>query len=391
MFKIQVFDRISESGLKLFSAGHYHIANDNAEPDAILLRSHNLHEYSFPNSVKAVGRAGAGVNNIPVDKLSQRGIPVFNTPGANANAVKELVLAGLLLACRNICSAWDFVRQLPADETSMQQAVEKGKKQFVGQELPGKTLGVIGLGAIGVKVANAALSLGMKVIGYDPAITVERAWQLSSGVGQAANLDELASRCDFITVHVPYSKATHHLINDNLIKKMKSNVVLLNFARHGIIDDTALKAALNNKKIQGYVCDFPSPEFQNNPSVITLPHLGASTFEAEENCAVMIVEQISDYLENGNIKNSVNLPDVVMPRAEGFRLAIVNANVPNMVGQISTHLADAKLNILDMLNKSRGDLAYTLLDVHAAIPDALRQKIAAIQGVHSVRTIDKIS
>jgi D-3-phosphoglycerate dehydrogenase len=387
MFKILTLNSISVKGLERLPRDKYEVASEIQHPDAILLRSYKMHDMEIPASLKAVGRAGAGVNNIPVDKLSKLGIPVFNAPGANANAVKELVLAGMLLACRNICQAWDFSRHLQGDDATLNKLVEEGKKNFAGFELPGRTLGVIGLGAIGREVANMALALGMKVIGFDPGITVQGAWKLSSNVQQAASVDELIGKSDFISLHVPLSGATRHLINAQRFKLMKTGVVLLNFAREGIIDDPALDEAIKTGKVYAYVCDFPSNLFKNNPRVIALPHLGASTAEAEDNCAVMVAEQVSDFLENGNIKNSVNYPEVIMPRNEGYRIAIANANVPNMVGQISTALAKAGLNIVDLLNKSRGDYAFTLADAASAIPESVIKEIRAIEGVLSVRTL----
>jgi len=341
----------------------------------------------IPETLKAVGRAGAGTNNIPVEAMSARGIPVFNAPGANANAVKELVLAGMLLASRNLCQAWAFARGLEGDDAAINKAVEAGKKNFAGFELPGRTLGVIGLGAIGVLVANAALSLGMRVVGYDPQITVRRAWQLSSSVEQADSVDALLAKSDFVTCHVPLVDATRNLINADRFGLMRQGAVLLNFARSGIIDDAAAVAALDAGRLYAYVCDFPGNLLKDHPRVVTLPHLGASTREAEENCAVMVADQVRDYLEEGTVRNSVNFPEVIMPRAGGYRMAVVNANVPNMLGQISTDLAKAGLNIIDMLNKSRGDLAYTLVDVETPIPPAVVDEIAGIDGVLAVRTL----
>lgn len=387
MFKIQTLNNISDIGLERLPRDLYEVSSDMQQPDAILLRSFKMHDMEIPATLRAVGRAGAGVNNIPVDKLSARGIPVFNAPGANANAVKELVIAGMLLACRNICQAWDFARTLKGDDATLNKLVEAGKKDFVGFELPGRTLGVIGLGAIGREVANAALALGMKVVGFDPGITVQGAWKLSSNVQQAANADELVAKADFISLHVPLADATRNLINAQRLQLMKKGVVLLNFAREGIIDVDALNAALNSGQVYAYVCDFPSNLFSDNKRVIALPHLGASTAEAEDNCAVMVAEQVRDFLENGNIHNSVNFPEVMMPRTEGQRIAIANANVPNMVGQISTAMARAGINIIDLINKSRGDYAYTLADIEGKIPDGVVQEIAKIGGVLSVRTL----
>jgi D-3-phosphoglycerate dehydrogenase len=334
-----------------------------------------------------VARAGAGTNNIPVAKLSQRGIPVFNAPGANANAVKELVLTGLFLAARNVCQAWGYVRSLEGDDHAVEKAVEQGKKKFVGYELPGKTLGVVGLGAIGVEVANAALGLRMKVLGYDPQITVQRAWQLSSGVEQALSLDDLFARSDMVTVHVPLNDHTRGLVNSSRIRLMPKGGAVLNFARSQIVDEPAVLAALDAGHLSAYVCDFPTNASRRHPKVVALPHLGASTGEAEENCAVMVAETLRDFLENGNVRNSVNFPEAVLPRVGDHRLAIANANVPNMVGQISTALATAGLNIADLLNKSRGDVAYTLIDTDAPIPAEVVTALQSIQGVLSARLV----
>lgn len=386
-FKILTLNTIAVSGLERFPRDRYEIASEIAHPDAVLVRSANMHDMELPDSVRAVARAGAGVNNIPVARLGGRGVPVFNAPGANANAVKELVLAAILLAYRNICQAWEFARGLQGDDEQIHRAVEAGKKQFAGFELPNRTLGVIGLGAVGVQVANAAQGLGMKVIGFDPDITVKRAWQLSSAVEQAASLDELFSRTDVVTVHVPLNEHTRHLVNANRIELMRKQGVLLNFAREGVVDEPAVLAELDAGKLYAYVTDFPRRELLAHPRVIVLPHLGASTQEAEENCAVMVAETLRDYLENGNVRNSVNFPEVVMPRAEGVRVCIANANVPNMVGQITTHLAQAELNIIDMLNKSRGDVAYTVVDVNNGVPDETLAKIRGIAGVLAVRVL----
>jgi len=387
MYKILTLNNISVAGLEHLPRESYEIASEIQHPDGVLLRSFKMHDMEIPASLKAVGRAGAGVNNIPVDKMSAKGVAVFNAPGANANAVKELVIAGMLIGCRNLCQAWDFARQLEGDDETISKQVEAGKKNFGGFELPGRTLGVVGLGAIGRYVANAALDLGMNVIGFDPGITVEGAWQLSSRVGKAGSIDELLPKVDFVTFHVPLVDATRHMVNADRLKTMRDNAVILNFARNGIIDDEAVSAALKQGKVYAYVCDFPSNLLKNHERVITLPHLGASTKEAEDNCAIMVAEQVRDYLENGNVKNSVNFPEVNMLRTEGHRMAIVNSNVPNMVGQISSALADKGLNIIDMLNKSRGDLAYTLIDIDKPADDALLNELSAIEGVLSVRMI----
>ncbi len=387
MYKILTLNNISVAGLERFPRDNYEIASEIQHPDAILLRSFNMHGMAIPDTLQAVGRAGAGVNNIPVAELSKRGIPVFNAPGANANAVKELVLAGMLLACRNICQAWDFARHLEGDDEAIHKQAEQGKKQFVGFELKGRTLGVIGLGAIGIKVANAALKLGMNVMGFDPDITVQSAWKLSSEVKQASSVEDILAHSDFVTFHVPLVESTRHMISLERIKHLKQGAVVLNFARHGIVDDAAVIQALEDGTLYAYVCDFTNNLLKNHPRVVTLPHLGASTKEAEDNCAVMVADEVRDYLENGNIRNAVNFPEVVMPRTEGVRVAIANSNVPNMVGQISTLMAQAGLNIIDLLNKSRGDLAYTLADVDREVPPDVLAGLRAIEGVLNVRVI----
>jgi len=386
-FKVLTLNNISVRGLERLPRDRYEVASEIGHPDAILLRSADMHEMDIPASVLAVARAGAGTNNVPVAKLSKRGVPVFNAPGANANAVKELVLAGLFLSARNICQAWGYVRSLEGDDHAIEAAVEKGKKKFVGHELPGRTLGVVGLGAIGVEVANAALGLRMKVLGYDPQITVQRAWQLSSGVEQALSLDDLFARCDVVTVHVPLMDATRGLVNEARLKLMRPGGVVLNFARAAIVDEAAVLAELDRGHLASYVCDFPTSTVKNHPKVVALPHLGASTGEAEENCAVMVADTLRDFLEHGNVRNSVNFPEAVLPRVGGNRVAIANENVPNMVGQISTCLAAANLNIADLLNKSRGNLAYTLIDTEAPILPEVLAKLRAIPGVLSARTL----
>jgi D-3-phosphoglycerate dehydrogenase len=387
MFKILTLNNISVRGLERLPRDRYEIASEILHPDAVLVRSADMHKMDIPPSVLAVARAGAGTNNVPVAALSQRGVPVFNAPGANANAVKELVLAALFLAARNVCQAWGYVRSLEGDDHAIEEAVEKGKKKFVGHELPGRTLGVVGLGAIGVEVANAALGLGMNVLGYDPQITVQRAWQLSSGVGQALSLDDLFSRCNVVSVHVPLNDHTRRLVNSTRLRLMPDGGAILNFARAQIVDEQAVLAELDTGRLAAYVCDFPTKAIKNHPKVVALPHLGASTGEAEENCAVMVAETLRDFLENGNVRHSVNFPEAVLPRAGRARLVIANANVPNMVGQISTALAEAKLNIADLLNKSRGDIAYTLLDTDARMPAEVVDKIRAIDGVLSARLV----
>lgn len=387
-YRILTLNQISARGLERLPRERYEIASGIDRPDAILVRSADMHAMSIPDSVLAVGRAGAGVNNIPVPVLSRRGVPVFTAPGANANAVKELVLASLFLAARNICQAWSFSRSLSGDDEAIDEAVEKGKKRFVGFELPGRTLGVVGLGAIGVEVANSALALNMRVLGYDPQITVQRAWQLSSSVEQALSLDDLFARADAVTVHVPLNDHTRGLVNEARLKLMKKGGVILNFSRAPIVDDKAVLAALDDGRLHAYVCDFPKSGLTEHPKVVTLPHLGASTGEAEENCAVMVADTVRDFLENGNVRNAVNFPEAVLPRAlNTSRLAIANSNVPNMVGQISTCLATAGLNIAELLNKSRGEYAYTLIDAEGPIAGALVQQIRGIDGVLSARVV----
>jgi len=388
-FKIQTLNNISSLGLERLPRSTYEVATEIANPDAVMVRSADMHKIEIAPSIKAIGRAGAGTNNIPVAAMSARGVPVFNAPGANANAVKELVLAGMLLAARNIAPALDFVKKLDGDDKAMHVAVEDGKKKFVGFELPSRSLGVIGLGAIGVKVANAAVELGMEVFGFDPAMTVNNAWKLDSRVKQALSVDDLVSKSQFISVHVPLLDATRGLINADRLKLMKKQGVILNFARAEIVDEKAVVEALAAGTLHGYVCDFPSNALKGNPKVLATPHLGASTGEAEDNCAVMVADQLRDFLESGNIRNSVNFPEAVMPMLPGkTRITIVNANVPNMVGQITTALAKHNLNIADLLNKSRGDIAYTLVDVDSAVPAAVAAEIGAINGVLNVRVID---
>lgn len=383
--RILTLNQISGAGLKRFPAGRYVVGGQVDNPDAILVRSQDMHGMDIPANVKAIGRAGAGTNNIPVAKMSLRGVPVFNAPGANANAVKELVIAGLLIASRNLVPAVRFVDGLQGDDKALHKLVEDGKKQFSGNELPRHTLGVIGLGKIGSLVADAAIKLGMNVLGYDPEITVDAAWSLPSQVRKAHSIEEVLKGSDYVTLHVPLLEVTRNLINAERIKLMKNGAILLNFSRDGIVDNAAVLAGLGGKRLRYYVCDFPAQVLQGNPHVVALPHLGASTREAEENCAVMVADQVREFLENGNILNAVNFPDVTMPRESPFRVGIANANVPNMVGQISTAMANAGLNIHNMLNKSKGDMAYTLVDVDSAVSTELAAVIAGIAGVLSVR------
>ena len=383
-YHILMLGQVSARGLKRFP--HNYVVSDQVnEPDAILVRSQNMHEMVIPSTVKAIARAGAGTNNIPVKKMSERGVPVFNAPGANANAVKELVIAGMLIAARNLLPATRFVAGLAGDDAVLDKQVEDGKKQFAGIELPKHTLGVIGLGRVGSLVADSAIKLGMQVLGYDPHITVDAAWSLPSQVKKANSIEEVLKAADFVTLHVPLMDATRKLISHERVKLMKSGAILLNFSRDGIVDNDAVLEALGTKRLKSYVCDFPAQKLAGHAGVIALPHLGASTREAEDNCAIMVVDELRDYLEHGNIQNAVNFPDVVMGREAPFRVGIANANVPNMLGQISTAMAEAGLNIHNMLNKSKGDMAYTLVDVDSAVPARVIERIAAVKGVLAVR------
>jgi D-3-phosphoglycerate dehydrogenase / 2-oxoglutarate reductase len=387
-FRILTLNNISMRGLERMPRETYEVSAQIGEPHAVMVRSADMHKLTIASSVLAVARAGAGVNNIPVDALSKRGIPVFNAPGANANAVKELVLSGLFLAARNICQAWVYTRGLSGDDRTLDTTVEANKKNYVGFELPGRTLGVIGLGAVGVLVANAAEALGMKVLGYDPQITVARAWQLNASVQQALSLDDLFARSDMISVHVPLLDATRGLVNAARLGLMRRGGTVLNFARAPIVNEQDMVAALNAGQLHSYICDFPTRALKDHPRAITLPHLGASTVEAEDNCAIMAADTLREFLEQGHIRNCVNFPEAVLPREVGsIRLAIANANVPNMVGQISTCLADAGLNIAELLNRSLREYAYTLIDAEGSADEALLQRIRAIDGVLSARLV----
>ncbi len=387
MFNIKTFNNISDKGLSRLPAEIYSVDPDIENPDAIILRSQNLQDMEIPSNLKAVGRAGAGTNNVPVEKLGAQGVVVFNAPGANANAVKELVIAGMLLACRNICQAWQYAANVEGSDAEQNKAVEAGKKKYVGYELPGRTLGVIGLGAIGVEIANVAVALGMRVVGFDPTITVKSAWRMSSDVEEMATIDELLKQADFITFHVPLIDATLDLLNAERIAGMKDGAVVLNFARHGVVNDDAVLAALESGKLNAYVCDFPAEKLKGNESVITLPHLGASTAEAEENCAMMVADQIKDFLENGNIKNSVNFPAVKLPRGGESRVALTHKNMPDMIAKISTAVGEAGYNIFHMRNESRSDLAYTLMDIECEIGEDLIEQFSAIEGVLKARKV----
>jgi D-3-phosphoglycerate dehydrogenase len=384
-FGILVINQISASGLSRLPAETYRVGKDVADPAAILVRSADLHAMAIPASVRAIGRAGAGTNNIPVEAMSQRGVPVFNAPGANANAVKELVLAGMLLAARQIAPALRFVATLDTAVADLDQAVERDKKAFAGYELAGQTLGIIGLGKIGCLVADAAIKLGMNVLGFDPDITVDAAWSLPSQVRRATSVNEVLKLAQFVTLHVPLVEATRHLVNDANIGLMRPGAVLLNFSREGVVSDSAVLDALAVHRLGQYVCDFPGAAIHGHAQVIALPHLGASTREAEDNCAVMVVDQLRDYLEHGNLCNAVNFPQVSMARESAYRVAIANANVPNMLGQISTAMAQAGLNIHNMINKSRGDMAYTLVDVDSPVLPEVQAGLIAINGVLAVR------
>ena len=387
MFKILTLNNIRVGGLERLARDKYEVASEMTQPDAILLRSANMHEYAIPKSLKAVGRAGAGVNNIPVAKMSAMGIPVFNTPGANANAVKELVVAGMLLSARNLGSAFEFTRKLTGSDKEIDEIVETQKKNFVGIELAGRTLGVIGLGAIGVRVANAALAMGMKVIGHDPHITVTNAWALQAEVKNMPSVSEVLASCDFATFHVPLSDETKHLLDARRLAKSRPGITILNFSRAGIVDEKALSEAILAGKVRAYVCDFPSNLLTNHDRVITLPHLGASTEEAEENCAVMAVEQIRDFLEQGTIRNTVNFPEMALPRSAGHRLLVANSNIPHMIERISAAVSKENLNIVDMLNRSRGEVACTLVDVERPVPQSVIDEISQITGVLSARVL----
>ena len=387
-FRVQTLNAISGAGLSRFPDDLYDVGGSLADPDALLVRSAKLHDTPIPESVLAIARAGAGTNNIPVAAMTERGVPVFNTPGANANAVKELVLAGLFIASRNLIPAARFAHTLQGDDAAITAAVEAGKKQFVGFELPGRTLGVVGLGAIGVQVSNAALGLGLNVVGFDPGISVEHAWHLSAEVERAESIEEVFRRADILTVHVPLIDATRGLVSTQRVALMKETAVLLNFARAEIVDTDAVVAALDEGTLGGYVCDFPSTLVHKHPRCISLPHLGASTREAERNCAMMAVDALRGFLEDGQVHNSVNFPEAVMARQEGtHRLVIVNRNVPNMVGQVSTIVARRGQNIANLLNKSRGELAVTLVDVEGGISAEVLDELRAIDGVMSARGI----
>ncbi|MGD8678725.1 MAG: 3-phosphoglycerate dehydrogenase family protein [Lysobacterales bacterium] len=389
MYRIKTYNAISEAGLGRFPSERYEVGPEVADPHAIVLRSHKLHGEPIPDRVIAVARAGAGVNNIPVEEYSHRGIVVFNTPGANANAVKELVIAGLLLASRRIWDGMNRVQELTdiSDAATMAKQLETEKKTFGGNELAGKTLGVVGLGAIGSMVANVGLELGMRVAGYDPALSVEAAWRLSSRVEKVDSLDALLRISDFVTLHVPAIKQTHHLIDAEALQRFKQGAKLLNFAREEIVDLGAVIPALNEGRLGGYISDFPVPELLGRPDTLLFPHLGASTREAEENCSVMAAEQLIDFLENGNIANSVNYPRTRMARNGGYRITFANDNVPRVLGTVLSVLAESDVNVIDMVNKSRNDMAYNIIDVESEPTPAIVAAISAAEGVMQVRVV----
>lgn len=387
MYKIQTLNNISEKGLELLPKDTYEVSNDCTNPDGILVRSAKMHGMELPASLKAIARAGAGVNNIPVEECSEKGIVVFNTPGANANGVKELVLAGLLLSSRKIVEGIQWTKSLKGQGSEVPKLVEKGKSEFAGPEILGKKLGVIGLGAIGVLVANAAHALGMDVQGYDPYMSIDAAWGLSRSVHRAVSLESLLSECDYITVHVPLLDETKNMLNKEKFALMKKGVRILNFSRGELVNNTDLIEAIKEGIVAAYVTDFPSEELIDVENIIAIPHLGASTPESEENCAMMAAEQLRNYLEHGNIKNSVNFPDCEMVRTTNYRTVVAHKNIRNMVGQITTILAHADINIMDMMNKSKKDWAYTVIDSDKKVEEDIVSKIKAIDGVVAVRTL----
>ncbi len=387
MFDVLTLNAISPRGLARLPKDRYRVSGDTPAPAAIIVRSFNLHDREIPPSVRAIGRAGAGVNNIPVKAMSARGIPVFNAPGANANAVKELVIAGLILGCRHLCQGWAFARSLEGTDAELHKAVEAGKKRFVGTEISGRTLGVVGLGAIGRNVANAASALGMHVIGFDPLLTVEGAAQLSSAVKRVEALDDLVDSAEFLTVHVPLVDETRNLVNAERIARMPPNAVVLNFAREGIVDEAAVVAALDAGHLGAYVSDFPVNQTRHHAKCVTLPHLGASTAEAEENCAIMVADQIRDFLEHGNVHNSVNFPEVTIPRTTGHRLVSATTSQPAMAGQISDALRKAGAKIQNLASLSRGDLAYVVVDLDAPAPAETLKAIESSDGVLMIREL----
>jgi D-3-phosphoglycerate dehydrogenase len=388
MKKILTLNKISSKGLDLFPRDDYEVASEFSSPDAIVLRSFKMHDMELPKSLKAIARAGAGTNNIPIDKCTKQGIVVFNTPGANANAVKELVLTGMLLASRDVVGGVEWVQSIKDEGDNVSKLVEKGKSNFAGNELSGKRLGVIGLGAIGAMVANTALELGMEVVGYDPYLSVEAAWELSSEIEKATGLETLLSNVDYISIHIPLLESTKNTFNAKKFDMMKDGVKIMNFARGGLVEEDDLKEALKSGKVSCYVTDFPNANILGVKGIIPIPHLGASTEESEENCATMAVNQVKDYLENGNIRNSVNFPNCILPRGDcENRITVKNSNVPNIIGEISTTLAKNSINICDMLNKSRGDIAFNIMDFNGDFSDTIKEELEAIDGVIAVRLI----
>ena len=391
MFKIQTLNKISSAGLERFPRDDYEIASSINDPDAILVRSQDMHGMTIPDTVKAVARAGAGVNNIPVQELTERGIVVFNTPGANANAVKELVILGMLIANRPAIAAAEWVKSLAGKGDEIPDLAEKGKSQFVGPELQGKTLGVIGLGAVGALVANAAVGLGMTVIGYDPFISVKHAWQLDTHIKQAETLDALLSKSDYITIHMPQTNDTKGFINADRLNAMKTGVRIVNFARGGLVNNADMLQAIASGKVSMFVTDFAAEELLGNPKVVCFPHLGASTPEAEENCAVMAVAELREFLERGTIVNSVNFPKIVTENEippGGTRLCVSNKNIPGMVSKFSTILGEAELNIAGMINQNSGNIAYNLIDVEGKVSGDTLAKLSAMENVTHVRAIE---
>ena len=387
MYKIRTYNAISVQGLDRFSRETYEVASELPHPDAFLIRSQKLHEIEFPDSLKAIGRAGAGVNNVPLERCNQQGIVVFNAPGANANAVKELVLAGMLLGARDIYQGMRFVDDL-APQDGLDPLLEKEKKRFAGSELYGKTLGVVGLGNIGSLVANLGLALGMKVIGYDPAISVEAAWRLSSDVEKMDNLNSLFGRADYISLHLPALEVTRGLVNDTLLNGVKPTTVLLNFARGEIVDRAAVTRALDENRLHRYISDFPANDTLRHPKMLQMPHIGASTGEAEDNCAIMVADQLIAFLEHGNIRNSVNFPQIELARTTPVRLTITNRNVPKVLNQITAIIAEHDINIVDMLNKSRDDIAYNIIDLAECPCDSSLNALRAIDEVINLRLIN---
>lgn len=389
MYEVLTLNKIAKCGLDMLNPDIFTVTDATDNPDAVILRSFSMHEMEIPKSLKAVARAGAGVNNIPIDKMSEMGVAVFNTPGANANAVAELAVAGLLMASRKINDATEWAKTLKGEGANVEKLVEKGKSAFAGPEIKGKTLGVIGLGAIGVMVANLATALGMNVIGYDPYISVDAAWNLSRAVKKSADIKAMAAKCDYITMHLPLLDSTKGMINEELLECMEDGVRILNFARGALVDNAAMKKALESGKVACYVTDFPSEETLDMPNTVNIPHLGASTPESEDNCAVMAAKELSDFMCTGNIKNSVNYPNCEMPMDGKYRITIAHKNIPNMLATFSGLMSEKGINIINMINKSKGENAYTMMDAEE-IPDEIAAQIEAMDGVQRVRIIKNI-